>query len=165
LAAGQPANLAAPAGAPGARLPIMRSLVIAILTLSCTGPTGSTSAGDEARHAPVAPVAVAPAVVTKPVLPAPASVVAIADPRDATRRTAHDVLAEHCGACHESHRSTAVAKALAIFDLDQPDWPSRFDDHRFDAALNRLTSKPAAAREAFIAFRDAERAQRVVTTP
>jgi hypothetical protein len=134
----------------------MRTLVIAILTLSCAGSTGSTGAGDEARHAPVATAE--PVVVTKPAPPEPASMVAIADPRDATRRSAHDVLAEHCGACHESHRSTAVAKALAIFDLDQPDWPSRFNDHRFTAALNRLNSKPAAARAAFIAFRDAERA-------
>ena len=82
--------------------------------------------------------------------------VAAVDPRDATRRAAHDVLAEHCGECHESHRPTAKPKALAIFDLDKPDWPARFDDHKYKAALMRLSSKGNAARDAFIAFRDAE---------
>ena len=81
-----------------------------------------------------------------------------ADPRDDARRAAHDALAEHCGSCHESHRSTAP-KALAVFDLDRPDWPSRFDDRRAQAALRRLADKPAA-RAAFIAFRDAELAAR-----
>ena len=82
--------------------------------------------------------------------------VAAVDPRDATRRAAHDVLAEHCGECHEGHRPTAKPKALAIFDLDQPDWPARFDDHKYKSALGRLSGKSAAARDAFIAFRDAE---------
>jgi hypothetical protein len=81
-----------------------------------------------------------------------------ADPRDAPRRSAHDMLAAHCGECHEGHRSTAQPRALAVFDLDQPDWPARFDERRYQAALMRLTKKPPAAREAFIAFHDAERA-------
>ena len=65
------------------------------------------------------------------------------------------MLAEHCGECHEGHRSNAP-KALAVFDLDKPDWPARFDEHKFKAALMRLASKSAAARDTFIAFRDAE---------
>ena len=89
-------------------------------------------------------------------LGAPARPVAVADARAATRRSAHDALAEHCGECHERHRATAQAKALAIFDLDAPDWPGRFDDRRYQVALRRLASKPATARAAFIAFRDAE---------
>jgi hypothetical protein len=79
------------------------------------------------------------------------------DPRPATRRAAHAALAEHCGECHEGHRATAQAKALAVFDLDQPDWPARFDDHRFEAALRRLAKKPAAAPAALVALRKAER--------
>ncbi|HEX7838469.1 MAG TPA: hypothetical protein VF469_13435 [Kofleriaceae bacterium] len=78
-----------------------------------------------------------------------------ADPRAATRQAAHDVLAEHCGECHEGHRSTN-AKALAVYDLDQLDWPSRFNEQRFASALRRLASKPETTRAAFIAFRDAE---------
>jgi hypothetical protein len=85
---------------------------------------------------------------------------AAADPRDATRRAAHAVLVEYCGSCHEGHRPTAKPAALAIFDLDQPDWPARFDDHRFASALGRLAKKSPAARAAFVAFRDAELAAR-----
>jgi cytochrome c5 len=120
----------------------MRWLPIAVLWMSCTG--------GEPRRVPEAP---APAPAPPPhAVPA----VAAADPREATRRAAHDVLAEHCGECHEGHRPTAPAKALAVFDLDKPDWPARFDEHRYQAALMRLAKKPPAVRNAFIAFRDAE---------
>jgi hypothetical protein len=78
------------------------------------------------------------------------------DPREATRHAAHDALVEHCGECHEGHRPTAKPKALAVFDLDRADWPSQFDAHKYDAAAKRLASKSPAARDAFIAFRDAE---------
>jgi hypothetical protein len=100
-----------------------------------------------------APVAIAPRVAIA------------ADPREATRRGAHDALAEHCGECHEAHRPTAKPAALAIFDLDQPDWPSRFNEHRYESALMRLTKKSAAARDAFLAFRDGERRGDAATLP
>jgi hypothetical protein len=86
-----------------------------------------------------------------------AAAVAVADPRVATRRAVHAALVEHCGECHEGHRATAKPAALAIFDLDLPDWPARFDDERSEVALKRLARRPAA-RDAFLAFRDAERA-------
>jgi len=136
----------------------MRPLLLAVWLLSC--------AGDETRRAPApTPVPVraaeppppAPAVVAERA-PAPVSPPA-ADPRAATRVAAHDALAENCGACHESHRSTN-AKALAVFDLDQPDWPSRFTRPRFESALRRLAQKSEPARAAFVAFRDAELAAR-----
>ena len=149
----------------------MRSLLLATLSLSCA----CACACDESRRvsdsrapaAPKAAVVVAPTPTTAPATTsvpttttAPATTVASAvapvDPRDATRHAAHDVLAQHCGECHESHRPTAKPKALAIFDLDQPDWPSRFDEHKYQAALKRLASKSDAARDTFIAFRDAE---------
>jgi len=50
---------------------------------------------------------------------------------------------------HEGHRST-TPKALAVFDLDNPDWPSRFDAHRYQTALQRLAKKPEPARAAFV---------------
>lgn len=77
-------------------------------------------------------------------------------PREATRKAAHDALAANCGQCHEGHRSSN-AKALAVYDLDKPDWPARFDERRSQAALRRLASRPEA-RAAFLAFLDAERA-------
>ncbi len=123
----------------------MRSLAVAMLMLSAW----CRSASDEPHRVSgsSAPVAIAP----PPAAP---------DPRQATRRAAHDALAEHCGECHEGHRPTAKPAALAVFDLDKPDWPARFDDHRYQTALARLANKPAAARDAFIAFRDAELAAR-----
>jgi hypothetical protein len=121
----------------------MRPLALAtvMLSISCAG----SCASDEPWRVPESrtPVTVAP----PPVAP---------DPRQATRLAAHDVLAEHCGECHEGHRPTAKPAALAVFDLDKPDWPARFDDHRYQTALTRLAKKPTAARDAFIAFRDAE---------
>jgi predicted CXXCH cytochrome family protein len=145
----------------------MRLLLLVVLLLSC--------AGDEARRAP-APARSSTADSTQPAPAQPASAAATPaaqatpvvvaarepapDPRAQTRRAAHDALAENCGECHEGHRSTN-AKALAIFDLDQPDWPARFTPPRFDSALRRLSKKSEPVRAAFIAFRDAELAARV----
>lgn len=130
----------------------MRSLLLAMLSLSCACACDESQRVGAAITAAVAP----PSAAAAPAASAREPVVAAVDPREATRRAAHDVLAEHCGECHEGHRPTAKPKALAIFDLDQPDWPSRFDDHKFKSALGRLSGKSAAARDAFIAFRDAE---------
>ena len=145
----------------------MRPLLFAVLLLSC--------AGDESRRAPTPAPTPAPASARATAPPAQpiASRVAVADrsppaqpaaqpapdPLVATRQAAHDILAQHCGECHEGHRSDKP-KALAVFDLDQPDWPSRFNDHRFESALGRLSKKPEPASATFIAFRDAELAAR-----
>ena len=139
----------------------MRSLLLALLSMSCACACDESQRVAEAR-APAAPAArelpsaAAPPPQAAAVPSNAAPAVAAVDPRETTRRAAHDVLAEHCGECHESHRPTAKPKALAIFDLDQPDWPSRFDDHKYQTALKRLAGKSDAARDAFIAFRDAE---------
>jgi hypothetical protein len=141
----------------------MRSVLLALLSMSCACACDESRAADP--RAPIAPsttaapaAAIAPstAVASAAATENGSAVAATADPREATRRAAHDVLAEHCGECHEGHRPTAKPKALAIFDLDKPDWPSRFDEHKFKSALGRLSSKSDAARDAFIAFRDAE---------
>jgi hypothetical protein len=157
----------------------MRTVLIALLAAACIRPAGP--AEEAPRPSPPARVPSPPVVVAAaPVIVAPAplpsdlpsadlpsagpptaasdgSSVAAADPRDATRKAAHEVLAKYCGECHEGHRSRN-AKALAVYDLDKPDWPSRFDDKISPGALRRLASKSDEARDAFIAFRDAERA-------
>jgi hypothetical protein len=133
----------------------MRPLLIAVVLLSC--------AGDDARRREpiaerVAGPRVAPPAANPPatVAPAPTPVeVAAVDPRESTRKAAHDVLAQYCGECHEGHRSKKP-EALAIYDLDLPDWPGRFNAHRFQTALGRLDKKPAPASQVFVAFRDAE---------
>jgi mono/diheme cytochrome c family protein len=146
----------------------MRPLLLAVLLLSC--------AGDESRRGPAPAPTPAPAsarATAPPTQPTAATRVAVADgpkpaaqpapdPLATTRQAAHDVLAQHCGECHEGHRST-TPKALAVFDLDQPAWPSRFDAHRFESALGRLSKKPEPASATFIAFRDAELAARTQT--
>ena len=145
----------------------MRPLLLAVLLLSC--------ASDESRRAPAPtradPPTAPPARAAAPA-PAPAAAATPAaqaapiaarepapDPRAQVRQAAHDALAANCGECHEGHRSTNP-KALAIFDLDQPDWPTRFTPPRFESALRRLTKKSEPASAAFIAFRDAELAAR-----
>jgi predicted CXXCH cytochrome family protein len=139
----------------------MRLLLPLVLLLSC--------AGDEARRAPAptrpSSAEPAPPAPAQPASATDAPVIVAArepapDPRAQTRRAAHDALAENCGECHEGHRSTN-AKALAIFDLDQPDWPARFTPPRFESALRRLVKKSEPASAAFTAFRDAELAARV----
>ena len=155
----------------------MRRILIALVLMSCVREEPKRPAETRAPSpVVVSPTLTAPAAMTPPVTAEtslvvadeapvapcgehaaaePAPVVAAVDPRDRTRKAAHDVLAEMCGECHESHRPTAKPKALAIFDLDKPDWPSRFDDHKYQAALMRLSKSPTA-RDTFIAFRDAE---------
>lgn len=153
----------------------MRLLLIALLATSCGRQEPRRLPESRAPGSPIvvapAPVILAPApVILAPALPpsptalpsasaasTEAPAVAAADPRDATRKAAHDVLAEHCGQCHEGHRSTN-AKALAVYDLDKPDWPARFDERRSPGALRRLAARSAAARDTFVAFLDAERA-------
>jgi hypothetical protein len=137
----------------------MRQVLLAVLLLSCAGdesrraserrsPEAAPDRSADHRSPEAAPTrAAAPAVVAEREPPA--------DPRAATRRAAHDALAEHCGECHEGHRSS-TPKALAVFDLDLPDWPGRFDAHRFASAAARLAKKSEPARMAFLAFRDAE---------
>jgi hypothetical protein len=143
----------------------MRPLVLVVLLLSCAGDEAVTAA----RRAPTpAAHTESPAAEPQPPAAAPAPqppTAAVAarepapDPRAQTRRAAHDALAANCGECHEGHRSSN-ARALAEFDLDQPDWPTRFTPPRFDSALRRLTRKSEPASAAFLAFRDAELATR-----
>jgi hypothetical protein len=137
----------------------MRPLLLAVLLLSCAGdearraPAPAPPPAEPARAAAAAPAAEAAPVVVAAREPAP-------DPRAQVRQAAHDALAANCGECHEGHRSTN-AKALAVFDLDRPDWPARFTPPRFESALRRLAKKSEPASAAFIAFRDAELAARV----
>jgi hypothetical protein len=126
---------------------ITTNAILAVVTVACTR---------EPRRDPsrIAEPRLTPAIV----LPAAQELAGPALLR--ARAEAHDMLARHCGSCHEGHQPTAKPAALAVFDLDQPDWPARFDAHRFEAALGRLASKPDADRTIFVALRDAELASR-----
>ncbi|HEX3473463.1 MAG TPA: hypothetical protein VHT91_00405 [Kofleriaceae bacterium] len=142
----------------------MRPLLLVVLLLSCASDESRRGPAPTRADSPIAQPARVPAPAAAPAA-APALAPAVAarepapDPRAQVRQAAHDALAANCGECHEGHRSTNP-KALAIFDLDQPDWPTRFTPPRFESALRRLVKKSEPASAAFIAFRDAELAAR-----
>jgi len=128
---------------------ITTSTALAVVIVACTrAPRREPSKIAEARPAPT--IALQQPAMQQPTGPALLR----------ARADAHDMLARHCGSCHEGHQPTAKPAALAVFDLDQPDWPARFDAHRFEVALGRLASKPDADKTIFVALRDAELASR-----
>jgi mono/diheme cytochrome c family protein len=47
----------------------------------------------------------------------------------------------HCGSCHQASSSTAKSSALAVFDLDEPDWTARLQPRQYDAFLGRIKGK------------------------
>jgi hypothetical protein len=66
-----------------------------------------------------------------------------------------------CGSCHQGSLPTAKAGALAVFDLDRVDWPTRMQTRQFDAFLGRIKGKLAGPElELVRAFVAAERATR-----
>jgi len=126
---------------------ITTSIVLAVVIVACTR---------EPRRDPAGIAAPRPIALQQPgPLPQRAQPTLVR-----ARADAHDMLARNCGSCHEGHQPTAKLAALAIFDLDQPDWPARFDARRFQAALGRLASKPDGDKAIFVALRDAELAAR-----
>jgi hypothetical protein len=54
------------------------------------------------------------------------------------REQARGILAAHCGECHAPERKTALAGALAIFDLSERDWARRMDERQLRSAAWRL---------------------------
>ncbi len=62
-------------------------------------------------------------------LAAPASaVVESASDRLRARDGARFVLETHCGDCHRPHSLRALPRALAMFDLSEPEWDARLTD-------------------------------------
>jgi hypothetical protein len=57
---------------------------------------------------------------------------------DALRDEARIVLERHCGQCHVRDYPTALPRALAVFDLREPDWSACMSDAQFRSALWRL---------------------------
>jgi len=51
------------------------------------------------------------------------------------------VLTENCGQCHQSSRTTANPKALAIFDLDKNPWYTPVSDKHLEGISRRISSK------------------------
>jgi mono/diheme cytochrome c family protein len=47
----------------------------------------------------------------------------------------------HCGSCHQGSLPTAKPGALAVFDLDRADWPTRMQPRQLDKFLGRIEGK------------------------
>ena len=81
----------------------------------------------------VAPIAVLLAAAsTSPAKPAP---------RDRAKQV---LQSRGCDKCHDSAVSAENARALAVYDLVEEDWPARMPDSRLPRLLTRLKSAPAA---------------------
>jgi hypothetical protein len=86
--------------------------------------------------------------------------------RDEARLT----LERHCGACHIRDEPTALPRALAVYDLREPDWSARMNDAQLHDAVTRLgeplppdgkeNDVSPAERATFARFVDAEVARR-----
>jgi hypothetical protein len=70
--------------------------------------------------------------------PAPPAPSAPVDERTRLGEAARAVLDTHCGACHHRHLATALPGALAVYDLDEAEWPARMSDAQLDSAVWRL---------------------------
>jgi hypothetical protein len=63
----------------------------------------------------------------------------------ATRAQAREVLkSARCDQCHDSSVSSENARALAVYDLVEADWPSRMTAAQLPKLLTRLKSAPPA---------------------
>lgn len=59
------------------------------------------------------------------------------------REQARKVLeARRCGTCHDSTVSTEHPKALAVYDLHDPDWPAKMSNDRLPKLMTRLRAAP-----------------------
>jgi hypothetical protein len=61
-----------------------------------------------------------------------------------------------CDSCHDSAVSAANAKALAIYDLHDDDWPRTLADAQLPKLLGRLRKAPPADRQTVQKFIDGE---------
>jgi hypothetical protein len=86
---------------------------------------------------------------------------------DAEREVARTILTKHCGECHVGSRKTAKPKALKVFDLDDPDFPSRMSQRQLRNANGRIEGAGAGGDEkaAFKQFIDTELARRGKSEP
>lgn len=70
--------------------------------------------------------------------PAPAPAHPRSDPGAELRDEARLVLERWCADCHVSDYPTAIAGALAVFDLREPEWHLRMTDEQLRSALERF---------------------------
>jgi len=67
------------------------------------------------------------------------------DPDAELRESARETLGKNCGECHTRGLPTALPRALAVFDLDEPDWSHRMTADQLREAQRRLDEPTAPA--------------------
>src|SRR5262249_5416409 len=82
--------------------------------------------------------------------------------REELREDARAVVSAHCGACHTGSLATAKPEALAVYDLEQPEWAALLSEAQLADAVSRLTNDGTteADRGRFERYVAAERAER-----
>ena len=60
---------------------------------------------------------------------------------------AREIIRSSCGTCHTTSLPTANPKALAIYDLDQPDWGATMSRAQLDSFSQRVAGKAEWAGE------------------
>jgi hypothetical protein len=79
-----------------------------------------------------------------------------------TRAQTRGVLkSARCDQCHDSSVSSENARALAVYDLVETDWPSRMTEKQLPRLLTRLKGAPAADQKIVREFVAAELKGRV----
>jgi hypothetical protein len=79
-----------------------------------------------------------------------------------TRAQARAVLkSARCDRCHDSSVSSENARALAVYDLVEADWPSRMTEKQLPKLLTRLKGAPPADQKTVREFIAAELRSRV----
>jgi mono/diheme cytochrome c family protein len=80
--------------------------------------------------------------------PPPAVEVAEAE-RPPLRDRTREAVRPHCGECHTSSLATAKPGALAIFDLDQPDWGAAMSREQLETFSRSIARRlePAGAEQ------------------
>ena len=56
------------------------------------------------------------------------------------REAARSVLERHCGVCHREDSPRANPKALAVFNLNEPEWAARMSGAQMRDVVGRLVS-------------------------
>jgi hypothetical protein len=92
-----------------------------------------------------------------------------AAPVEDLRESARETLGNNCGECHTRGLRTALPRALAVFDLDEPDWSRRMSADQLREAQRRLAEPTApsldenARREIHITPEERDRFARFVS--
>jgi mono/diheme cytochrome c family protein len=112
--------------------------------LACGAPRDEDAAGEALAPAPAA----ASVAADVPVVAASAPEPAYAKPAEASLADqAREIIRSSCGTCHTTSSPQANPKALAIYDLERPDWGATMSRAQLDSFARRVAGKAEWAGE------------------